>query len=66
MYIVLKAFLKIDKNTCGRLELFTSKFICLFSETAHCANLYPDTDKDPADLVQAREEIARLIGTWLS
>ena len=33
--------------------------------TAHCANMYPPSPKDPQSLVDARSEITKLIGTWL-
>ena len=34
--------------------------------TAHCSDLYPSSDRDPASLVQARERIDVLIGQWLA
>ncbi|XP_071085611.1 putative serine protease K12H4.7 [Haliotis cracherodii] len=34
--------------------------------TAHCANMYPPTDTDLPELVQARATIQKLIGQWLS
>ena len=48
------------------LKCILIKGLIYFSETAHCANMYPDTDKDPADLIQAREQIAKLIGMWIA
>ncbi|CAF0704571.1 unnamed protein product [Brachionus calyciflorus] len=34
--------------------------------TAHCADLYPSSQKDPASLTQARNRIDELIGQWLT
>lgn len=34
--------------------------------TAHCANMYPSDASDPAELVQARTTISKLIGKWLA
>ncbi|XP_052232753.1 putative serine protease F56F10.1 [Dreissena polymorpha] len=33
--------------------------------TAHCANMYPATDQDPQQLIDARVQISKLIGQWL-
>ncbi|EEB18067.1 conserved hypothetical protein [Pediculus humanus corporis] len=33
--------------------------------TAHCANMYPSSEKDPPQLVDARKQIEQLIGEWL-
>ncbi|CAK1588672.1 unnamed protein product [Parnassius mnemosyne] len=33
--------------------------------TAHCANMYPASENDPAELTEARLEIQQYIGTWL-
>ncbi|CAF1400477.1 unnamed protein product [Rotaria sordida] len=35
------------------------------SSTAHCADMYPDADWDPAELKQARQTISDTIGKWL-
>ena len=35
------------------------------SGTAHCANMYPASDDDLPQLVEARATIEKLIGTWL-
>lgn len=37
----------------------------LINGTAHCANMYEPSDADLPQLVEAREEIHELIGTWL-
>ncbi|CAJ0584993.1 unnamed protein product, partial [Mesorhabditis spiculigera] len=34
--------------------------------TAHCADMYPPRDSDPADLKAARTAIGALIGQWIS
>ncbi|CAF1056141.1 unnamed protein product [Brachionus calyciflorus] len=34
--------------------------------TAHCADLYPSSEKDPASLTQARIRVDELIGQWLN
>ena len=34
--------------------------------TAHCANMYPATAKDPAALVDARNAISNTISGWLN
>lgn len=47
-------------------DLSPSAKAIYMKSTAHCANMYPSTDKDPKELVQARQEIAKLIGTWIS
>ena len=33
--------------------------------TAHCANMYPERAQDLPGLIEARDEITRLIGMWL-
>ena len=33
--------------------------------TAHCADMYPDSDSDPEELKQARQTISDTIGKWL-
>ncbi|XP_060535811.1 thymus-specific serine protease-like [Cylas formicarius] len=38
----------------------------LINGTAHCANMYPETDGDPEELKKVRREVHRLIGVWLS
>lgn len=37
----------------------------LMKETAHCANMYPASDTDPADLTAARTTISNTLGMWL-
>ncbi|XP_014672876.1 PREDICTED: putative serine protease K12H4.7 isoform X2 [Priapulus caudatus] len=34
--------------------------------TAHCANMYPASESDPKELVEAREQIKNLIAEWLT
>ncbi|XP_040063933.1 putative serine protease K12H4.7 [Ixodes scapularis] len=34
--------------------------------TAHCADMYPPSDKDLPELTEARERIAQLVGEWIS
>jgi hypothetical protein len=33
--------------------------------TAHCADMYPSSDKDPEQLTEARNQIRALIRNWL-
>ncbi|CAF1203294.1 unnamed protein product, partial [Didymodactylos carnosus] len=35
------------------------------STTAHCADMYPDSDSDPQELTDARKKISSTIGEWL-
>ncbi|RUS86001.1 hypothetical protein EGW08_006213 [Elysia chlorotica] len=37
----------------------------LIPGTAHCANMYPAAEDDPAALVQARKTVGQLIAQWL-
>ena len=34
--------------------------------SAHCANMYPPSPRDPPALAPARQEITRIIGMWLA
>lgn len=44
-----------------------SIFTVIYIEgTAHCANMYPPTDSDPPQLIQARKTINSLIGQWIA
>lgn len=47
-------------------DISPSATAIFMKETAHCANMYPSSDQDPKELVQARQKIAKLIGTWIS
>ena len=40
-------------------------FYLLTSGTAHCANMYPSSDDDTAELKEARTKINNLVGQWL-
>ena len=35
------------------------------SGTAHCANMYPASQDDPAQLVAARRRIGELVHQWI-
>ena len=35
------------------------------SGTAHCANMYPASEDDPAQLVEARTRIGQLVHQWI-
>ena len=37
----------------------------LYLATAHCADMYPDSDSDPDELREARQKISDTIGQWL-
>ncbi|XP_071446706.1 putative serine protease K12H4.7 [Hetaerina americana] len=37
----------------------------LINGTAHCADMYPGSDRDMPQLIEAREKIKNLIGKWL-
>ncbi|XP_046391148.1 putative serine protease K12H4.7 [Ischnura elegans] len=37
----------------------------LINGTAHCADMYPGSDRDPPQLVEARQRIMETIGKWL-
>lgn len=39
-------------------------YVCV--GTAHCANMYPDSEDDPPQLVSARQQVSGLIGKWLA
>lgn len=39
---------------------------CSLTGTAHCANMYPDAQNDPPQLVEARKKIDQLITQWLA
>ena len=34
--------------------------------TAHCANMYPSSAEDSAELTAARAQINKLVGQWLN
>ena len=38
----------------------------LINGTAHCADMYPESDKDPQELKNARIEIMSALGNFLS
>lgn len=40
--------------------------VILINGTAHCANMYPPSQNDSVQLINARNEIEGLIGKWLS
>ncbi|XP_045200645.2 putative serine protease K12H4.7 isoform X2 [Mercenaria mercenaria] len=40
--------------------------IILIAGTAHCADMYPPSSKDPPQLAAVRSKISKVIGTWLS
>lgn len=40
--------------------------IILIDGTAHCADMYPPTSKDPRQLTEARSKISKIIGDWLT
>ena len=49
--------------TANISETLTSIYI---QGTAHCANMYPPSDQDPAALVAARNAITDAISGWLN
>ncbi|XP_018571389.1 putative serine protease K12H4.7 [Anoplophora glabripennis] len=50
----------------GLTETTNSESPVIFIDgTAHCSNMYAATDEDLPQLVEAREEVNRLIGVWL-
>ncbi|XP_060598932.1 putative serine protease K12H4.7 isoform X1 [Ruditapes philippinarum] len=40
--------------------------IILIEGTAHCADMYPPSSKDPPQLAAARSKISKTIGSWLA
>ncbi|XP_060082693.1 putative serine protease K12H4.7 [Ylistrum balloti] len=49
----------VDDSVAGSTAIY-------IDGTAHCANMYPSTDSDPAELTKARQVITGLISAWIS
>ncbi|KAK3872567.1 hypothetical protein Pcinc_022357 [Petrolisthes cinctipes] len=53
-------------HTLGVLHDISPNATALFiNGTAHCANMYPASPRDPPQLVQARQQIFHLLRKWL-
>jgi hypothetical protein len=49
------------------IEDKSSSIIAVFiNGTAHCANMYPSSPHDIPELVKARQDISRILGSWLA
>ncbi|KAL8619522.1 hypothetical protein ACOMHN_011873 [Nucella lapillus] len=52
-------------HALGIVKTLSPNATAIFMQgTAHCANMYPPSKSDPADLVKARVQISKLIGQW--